>query len=83
MIRLLNSVKSYSWSFVSLHHYIDCFLSQLGYLLSNFCQLRVSARALRARGVMIFWGMGGENSFWGGSRARGEGMMEWVFQAIA
>ena len=63
-------------SLYHLHHYIiNCFLSQLGYLLSilivswsNFNQLNVLVLTLRIHDIMIFGGMNGKlpskNSFW-------------------
>ena len=51
-----------------LDNYVSCFLSQLGYLLSNFYQLRVLVRTLRTRNIMTMGGMNGKwaskNFFW-------------------
>ena len=70
-----------------LHNYIMCFLSQLGYLLSNFYQLHVLMRALRTHDMMILgeWmGSWFQNISSGNeSRARKEKMMKWVFQTLA
>ena len=65
----------FPWSFISLkYHFINCFLSQLGYLLSillswsNFYQLHVLVLTLRIHDIMIFERMNGKlpskTSFW-------------------
>ena len=71
------------WSFILLYHYIDCFWSQLGYLLSILIVILIEflpialMLALRTHDIMIFRRMNGKltskNFFWKWiSRTEGE-----------
>ena len=64
----------------------NCFLSQLGYLLSNIYQLPVLMRTLRTH-IMMLGGMNdklaSKISSGNESRAWKEKIMQWVFQTLA